>query len=107
MVYLICSGLVALYNPHSFLRPDFRITGGIYPPSLCEPESVPPRSALSNFPAKKHVDRFGEKFSLKICPDDFFGLSRVAGCAEATAAFGADFRSVREVTETVKVCDFF
>jgi hypothetical protein len=53
------------------------------------------------------MNRFGEKFSLKVCFDDFFCLSGVAGCPEGTTTFCFYYCSVREVAEAAKVCDFF
>jgi hypothetical protein len=50
---------------------------------------------------------FGEKFGFKISLNYAFGFSGVAGCPEGTAAFRFYFRSVREIAEAAKVCDFF
>jgi len=50
---------------------------------------------------------FGEKLSLKICPDDVFGFSGVAGCPEGTTTFCFYYCSVREIAGAAKVSDFF
>jgi hypothetical protein len=50
---------------------------------------------------------FGEKFSLKICPDDVFGFPGVASCPEGTPTVCFYYCSVREITEAAKICCFF
>jgi len=50
---------------------------------------------------------FGEKFSLKVCPDDVFGFSGVAGCPERTATVCSYFCPVRKIAGAARVCDFF
>src|SRR5690606_25239489 len=75
--------------------------------SFYKPESVPQQAILSNISAEKHLYHFGKKFGLKICPDNDFSLSEVAGCPKETSTFCFYYCSVREIAEAVKVFDFF
>ena len=80
---------------------------GHYCPSLCNTESVAPYAILPNFPAKVHVYWQGEKFGLKICSDDVFGLLGVAGCPKKATICRFYDCSVREVAGAAKVRDSF
>ena len=75
--------------------------------SLSEPESVAPYPVLPNFPAEKHVHGLGENFGLKICSNNVFGLSEVAGCPEETTTFRFYYCSMSEIAGAAKVFDFF
>src|SRR5688572_9780169 len=75
--------------------------------SLCEPEGVPQYTILSDISTEIHVHSFGKNFGLKICPDNVFGFSEVAGCPEEMTTFCFYYCSVREIAEAVKVFDFF